>query len=416
MLAEVVTDPHWYWDLLELLSVPALVALNGFFVAAEFALVSSRRTKIEEMIRKGVKGAKAVDAATEKLDRTIAATQLGITLASIVLGWVAEPPLARLIEPLFNTLPAGWHGAAVHTIATGLALLVVTFMHVVFGEYVPKSLAIQAPESTAVWVAKPLNTFAKLTTPLTAVMKGTGNAVLRLMGLEPASGEESVHSVEELRMLIEDTEEAGLLDEDQAEFVQNVFQLSNKRVREVMIPREKIAALDVNTPPDKVLEAVRHGAHTRMPVYDGTLDKIVGIVNTKDLFYLFSTSGLVVLEDAIYPATFLDPDETVANALRLLQRSRRPMALVRNEEDRIVGTITLEDVLEEIIGDIEDEHDRPMRKVRFRRRPGLRPAATANGPVRVSPGAAAGADRRAAAPPVPSPAPPAPAPRSPGPG
>ena len=231
VIADAVAQSHWYWDLLELLCVPALVVLNGFFVAAEFSLVSLRRTKIEEMVHRGVSGAKAVDAATTKLDRTIAATQLGITLASITLGWVAEPPLARLIEPLFVIIPAGWQGPAVHTIATGLALLLVTFMHVVFGELIPKSMAMQSAEGTALWVAKPLNVFARLTAPFTWLMNGTGNAVLRLFGLRPASGEESVHSVEELRLLIEDTEEAGLLDEDQAEFVQNVFRLSNKKVR-----------------------------------------------------------------------------------------------------------------------------------------------------------------------------------------
>jgi putative hemolysin len=410
VIAEAVADSPWYWDMLELLSVPALVALNGFFVAAEFSLVSLRGTKIEEMVQRGVKGAKAVEAATIKLDRTIAATQLGITLASIILGWVAEPPLARLIEPLFSIVPAGWHVPAVHTVATGLALLVVTFMHVVFGEYIPKSLAIQSAEVTALWVATPLNVFARLTAPLTILMKGTGNAVLRMFSLRPASGEESVHSIEELRLLIEDTEEAGLLDEDQAEFVQNVFMLSNKKVRQCMVPREKMAALDVNTPPDKVLEAVRQEAHTRMPVYDGTLDHIVGIVNTKDLFHLFSLRGIVLLDDALYPATFLPPDEDMASALRLLQRSRKPLALVRDDADRILGLITLEDVLEEIVGDIEDEHDRPMRKLRYRRRPGVRPVISGNGVSRPSPALPA-ADRRAAGPPVPAPPPPGPAPR-----
>ena len=367
-----------------------------------------RGTKIEEMVQRGVKGAKAVNAATHKLDRTIAATQLGITLASIILGWVAEPPLARLIEPLFNVVPAAWHGPALHSVAAGLALLVVTFMHVVFGEYIPKSLAIQAAEGTALWVAKPLIVFSRLTAPLTLLMKGTGNAVLRLMGLAPASGEESVHSIEELRLLIEDTEEAGLLDEDQAEFVQNVFMLSNKKVSQCMVPRDKMAALDVNTPPDKVLDAVRQGAHTRMPVYDGSVDNIVGVVNTKDLFYLFSLRGIVLLEDALYPATFLPPDEDMASALRLLQRSRRPLALVRDDADKILGLITLEDVLEEIVGDIEDEHDRPMRKVRYRRRPGGRPVfGSGNGVSRSLPPA----DRRAAAPPVPSPPPPESPPR-----
>ena len=407
VIADLAADSSWFWDVVELLCVPALVALNGFFVAAEFSLVSLRGTKIEEMVQRGVKGAKAVEAATTKLDRTIAATQLGITLASIILGWVAEPPLARLIEPMFSFIPAGWHVSAVHSVATGLALLFVTFMHVVFGEFIPKSLAIQSAESTALWVASPLNVFARLTAPLTLLMKGAGNAVLRLIGLAPATSEESVHSIEELRLLIEDTEEAGLLDEDQAEFVQNVFMLSNKTVRECMVPREKMAALDVNTPPDKILEAVRQEAHTRMPVYDGTLDNIVGIVNTKDLFHLFSLRGIVLLDDALYPATFLPPDEDMASALRLLQRSRKPLALVHDDADKILGLITLEDVLEEIVGDIEDEHDRPMRKLRYRRRAGGRAVISGNGVSRPLPAA----DRRAAGPSAPSPLPPGPTPR-----
>jgi CBS domain containing-hemolysin-like protein len=349
--------------------VPALVALNGFFVASEFSLVALRRTKVEEMVQRGVRRAKAVAAATANLDRTIAATQLGITIASIALGWVGEQALAHLIEPAFSALPAAWQGTVTHTLATSLDFILITFMHVVFGELIPKSMALQTPEATALWVAKPLTVFIRVARPLITVMNGVSNQILRLLGYEPASSEESAHSIEELRLLIEDTEEAGILDEDQAEFVQNVFLLSNKRVADCMVPREKIAALDLHTPPDKVLEAVRSGAHTRMPVYDGDFNNVVGIVNTKDLFYLFSLRGIVLLEDAIYPATFLDPDESVANALRLLRKSRRPMALVRDAAGVIRGMITLEDVLEEIVGDIEDEHDRPMAKVVVRKRP-----------------------------------------------
>jgi CBS domain containing-hemolysin-like protein len=209
----------------------------------------------------------------------------------------------------------------------------------------------------------PLVIFSQLTRPLTWIMSGTANLVLRLFGYQPVRGEEMVHSVEELQLLIEDTEEAGILEPDQAEFVQNVFRLSSKRVRDCSVPREKMATLELNTPPEKVLEAVRSGAHTRMPVYEGTLDNIVGVVNTKDLFFLFSLQGVVVLHDAMYPALFLKPDESVANALRLFRRSRRPMALVRDDDGRIHGLITLEDVLEEIVGDIEDEHDRPTPKL-----------------------------------------------------
>src|SRR5437868_11452811 len=176
------------------------------------------------------------------------------------------------------------------------------------------------------------------------------------------------HSVEELVLLIEDTEEAGILGPEQAAFVQNVFRLSGKKVRDCLVPRDKMATLELNTPPDKVLEAVRAGAHTRMPVYEGNVDNIVGIVNTKDLFYLFSMKGVVILEDALYPPLFLRPEESIATALRLFRNSRRPMSLVRDGEGKIHGLITLEDILEEIVGDIEDEHDRPTPKVRLGKR------------------------------------------------
>jgi CBS domain containing-hemolysin-like protein len=154
--------------------------------------------------------------------------------------------------------------------------------------------------------------FAKLARPLIMLMNGTGTFILRLLGYRTPTGEAMVHSVEELSLLIEDTEEAGILDPEQADLVVNVFRLSNKRVRDCMVPRDKVGALELSMPPDKVLEAARRGAHTRMPVYEGELDNVVGIVNTKDLFYLFSQRGLVILEDALYPALFLKPDETVA--------------------------------------------------------------------------------------------------------
>ncbi len=354
----VVTEYHWVWNVLGLLSVPALVALNGLFVAAEFALVGVRKTRVSEMVRQNQKGARAVELAISHLDRYIAATQLGITLASIALGWVGEPALARLLHPLFRNLPDAWAFVTTHTIATALAFLFITFMHVVFGELIPKTVALQRPDRTALWVTPPLVVFAKLTRPLIIIMNGTGNSILRCFGYKPARGEEMVHSVEELMLLIEDTEEAGIIDQDQAAFVQNVFELSDVEVKDCMVPREQVAALELTTPPDKVLEAVRRGAHTRMPVYEGVLDNIVGIVNTKDLFYLFSLQGVVVLDDALYPPLFLKPTESIGIALRLFRKARRPMALVRDEDGRIQGLITLEDIIEQIVGDIEDEHDR----------------------------------------------------------
>jgi CBS domain containing-hemolysin-like protein len=373
----------WVLNGLGLLTIPALVALNGFFVAAEFALVSVRKTRIEELVQQGQRHAKTVEDAIAHLDRTIAATQLGVTLASIALGWVGEPALARLLRPLFDFFPGNWSTVATHSAGTVIAFLLIMFMHVVFGELIPKTLALQTPDQAALWVAVPLVIFAKLTRPLTLIMSGTANAIVRLLGFQPARGEEMVHSVDELALLIEDTEEAGILDPDQAEFVQNVFRLSGKRVRDCLVPVEKMASLELNTPPDKVLDAVRQGAHTRMPVYDGQLDNIVGIVNTKDLFYLFSLQGVVVLQDALYPPLFLKPDDKIAEALRLFRRAHRPMALVRDEAGKILGLITLEDVLEEIVGDIEDEHDRPTPKIARRPRPIAKPGGTAPPPLQV---------------------------------
>ncbi len=363
MFADAGGDGHWGWDVALLLTVPALIVVNGLFVAAEFALVSVRRTRIEELVAKGVKGARSVEHALNNLTRSIAATQLGITITSIGLGFVGEPALARRIDPLFDALPAGWQGVATHSAAGFLALLIITFFHVVFGEMVPKAFAIQAPDRTAIWMARPLVAFVRLTRPLVVLMHSTASFVLGRCGLPMGGNKSLVHSVEELSLLIEDTEEAGILDPEQAELVQNVFRLSNKRVRDCLVPKEKMAALEVNTPPDKVLEAVRSGAHTRMPVYEGDLNNIVGIVNTKNLFFLFSLQGVVVLQDALYPALFLKADEPVAKALRLFKKARRPMALVRDEAGVILGLVTLEDVLEEIVGDIEDEHDAPATRL-----------------------------------------------------
>jgi putative hemolysin len=361
-------DKTWVGDLLRLSSVPALVLLNALFVAAEFALVSVRKTQVEEMVRQGRKGAKQLEGAIVRLDRSIAATQLGITLASIGLGWVGEPALARLIQPLFAFLSASWAPIAAHSAATTVAFLLITFMHVTFGELLPKNIALQTADRTALWLGAPLVVFARLTRPLTLLMSGTANFILRLLGYQRAHGEEMVHSVEELLLVIEDTEEAGILEPEQADLVENVFRLSGKRVSDCMVPRDKMAALELTMASDKVLEAVRSGAHTRMPVYEGKFDNVVGIVNTKNLFYLFSLKGVVVLEDAMYPPIFLKPDEDIATALRLFRNTHRPMALVRDDDNKIIGLITLEDVIEEIVGDIEDEHDRPPPKMRLKRR------------------------------------------------
>jgi putative hemolysin len=352
-----------------LVAIPLLVAINGFFVAAEFALVAIRGSRVEELVNQNRHGAAALSAAITDLNRSVAACQLGITVASLALGFVSEPAIHRLIHPLFADMSAEWGRAA----SILITLSLITYMHVVFGEQMPKIAALQESERVGLWVARPINVFARCTGPLIKLMNGSSGWFLRRLGYKADGDEGEIHTVDELRILVTDSEEAGEIDPDAADMVLNVFALGDKKVRDCMVPVEKMAALDVNSPPDKVLEVARLGAHTRLPVYDGTLDKIVGIVNTKDLFFLFSTSGVVLLEDALYPATFLDPDEPVANAFRLFRKSHRPMAVVRDSEGRVLGLITLEDVLEEIVGDIEDEHDVPVPKLKLARRRAMAP-------------------------------------------
>ena len=193
--------------------------------------------------------------------------------------------------------------------------------------------------------------------PLVVFMRGSGNLAVRLFRVPEPPKASQVHSPDEIDMLIEEGQEAGVIQPDEAKYARAVFELSDKKVREVMVPRERVVAISLHAKPDDILETARMSAHTRMPVWENEPENIVGIVNTKDLFHLFSLRGVVVLEDAIYPPLFLKPEEEVANALRLFRKAKRPMALVRDDEGRIHGLITLEDILEEIVGDIEDEHD-----------------------------------------------------------
>ncbi len=347
-------------DFLGLLAVPLLVAMNAFFVAAEFSLVTVRWTRVEELVEQRKFGSLAVRYAVENLDDSIAATQLGITFASLALGWVGEPTVAHLIQPLFAGMPAWWSDAATHATAIGIAFLGITFMHVVLGELAPKAIALERAEDVALLVAAPVLAFGRVFRPFIRVMNGAGNWVVKALRLPPVSQRHLVHSVDELTMLLEETKAAGAITPDEASYARNVFELSEKTVREIMVPREKVVMLSVFASEDEVLATARDSAHTRMPVWEGAPDNIVGIVNTKDLFHLFSLKGLVILVDAMYPPVFVGPEVSLARLLLIFRREKRPMAVVRDPHGKFLGIVTLEDILEEIVGEIEDEHDVAM--------------------------------------------------------
>ncbi len=345
-------------ETLGLVAVPALVLANAYFVATEFALVAVRRSQVKLWVATGRRGAASVAAASGRLDDAIAATQLGITIASIGLGWLGEPALAALLSPGLALL--GIEGApAVHGIATAVAFATITFLHVVVGELAPKAIALDRPGEVALVCAGPLLIFARVFRIVLVLMNGAGNRLVRALGVQPSGEAQHVHSADELSLLVAESREAGEFRPEQGRILGRVFRIARTRVRDVMIPRERVFAIERRTEPEGLLERLREEGYTRLPVYDGSVDQTVGILHTKDLFHLYAKTRLVVLRDAIRPASEMRPETPIGEALRLFRRERRHMALVREPGGPLLGIVTLEDVLEEIVGDIEDEHDEP---------------------------------------------------------
>jgi CBS domain containing-hemolysin-like protein len=272
--------------LLRLVAMFGLVLLNGFFVAAEFALVSVRKTRMEQLANEGSARARQVNRALEHLDTYIAATQLGITMASLGLGFVAEPAIAALLDPLFSRLPFLNGPEAVvssHTVALIISFAIATALHIVFGELAPKSVALQRPEATSLWVTVPLDLFERLFHYPIALLNGIGNGVVRLIGLQPTGGHGAVHSVEELEILVHSSREAGILQEQQEQMVAGVFDFGERRASRVMTPRTELHAVPMTIGLDDLTTEAAEGRHSRLVVYEGDLDHILGVVHAKDV-------------------------------------------------------------------------------------------------------------------------------------
>jgi putative hemolysin len=341
---------------LGLFSIAALVAANAYFVASEFSLVAVRRSQIRLWQAEGRRGAGAAARAVGRLDDAIAATQLGITLASIGLGFLGEPVLARLLEPALGVLGVASTGA-LHGAAIALSFAAVTFVHVVAGELAPKAIALDRPGPVALWCAGPLLWFSRLTRPAIWAMNGCGNALVRALGVRPAGEAGRVHSAEELSLLVNEASESGQIRPDQGRLLVNIFALSRRRVVDVMVPRLRVFAVPRTVSRDELLDLLCEEGYTRLPVYDGSIDHVIGVLHAKDVFHLVARTRAVVLQDAIRPVFELPPDLPVMVALARFRRARQHLAVVRAVDGPLLGIVTLEDVLEEIVGEIEDEHD-----------------------------------------------------------
>ncbi len=353
--------------LTRLLAILALVLLNGFFVAAEFALVRSRRTRLEAMCRTGDRISRIALRATSNISRVLSASQLGVTLASLGLGWIAESTLASIFEGLFERLPFAVDVGLRVTFASIVAYTILTYLHVVLGELTPKAAALRSPENFARWLAPPLMLFAWIMSPFIWVLHRSANGLLRLFNQPPASSEEAVHSPEELRLLVEQSQEGGALEQTDANMIDAVFEFSEKNAREVMTPRTEIVAFDVNTSLDDVLRMVEESGFSRYPVYEDSIDDIIGVVLSKDLLrYLIPAAAGgngpqadFSLRKVLRRVHVIPGSREVEDVLSDFKRLKEHMAVVLDEYGGTAGIITMEDLLEELVGEIMDEYDTP---------------------------------------------------------
>ncbi|MBY0325101.1 MAG: hemolysin family protein [Reyranella sp.] len=347
-------------DLGGLLAVFVLVLANGFFVAAEFSLVAVRRSRVMELVAAKRMNAEALERALGSLDANLAATQLGITISSLALGWVGEPAIAHLIEAPLGRVAGSFAGISAYTVAVAISFIIITALHIVLGELAPKSLALQRSEGTALWVVRPLALFRWLFHPAITVLNGLGNLVLRLFGLRPGAGEGALHSASELKLIVAESQDAGLLQEAQEEIVVRTLDIGNRAIGEFMTPRTEVDWIDIADDRDAMRQVVLESRHGELLVGRGSIDEIVGVVAKKDLL------GQVLAGQELDPAAavgaplLIHEGVPIFKVLELFKQAPVRLAVVVDEYGGLEGIVTQTDLLEALTGDLpSDEGDTP---------------------------------------------------------
>jgi len=334
-----------------------LVLLNGFFVAAEFSMVKVRATRIEELIKRGTSRARNARKLRSNMAEYLSATQLGITMASLGLGWIGEPAFAGLFQPAFEGLGA-LEPVLAHSFAVTVAFLLITFLLIVLGELAPKSVAIWAPEQVVLATSGPMVLFSRIAYPFIWALNSTAAAVLRLFGMKSVSELESAHSEEELRMILAHSREKGVLDRDEELMLERVLEFGDRSVRQIMVPAGEVHCLDVETSFEENLATVRKYRHTRYPLSESSFDHVVGVIHVKDLFWRHRELGPSFDLNAIRrPVGFVPETKMVKSLLQEFRETRTHLSVVVDEFGSSVGIVTLEDILEELVGEIQDEFD-----------------------------------------------------------
>jgi CBS domain containing-hemolysin-like protein len=351
--------------LFQLLLVLLLVFLNGFFVASEFALVAIRKTRIEELIKKGNNSAKLVLNAVNDLESYISATQLGITLASLALGWVGEPAVAHVIQPFFSFLPDEAAFITSHSLAVVIAFSLITFLHIVLGELAPKSIALQSSEKTALFIITPLLLFTKIFRPFIWLLNSAGSLVLKLFGFTAPTGHQLVHSEEEIKLILKQSAQEGALEAGEVRMIHRVLQLADIPVENVMIPRTEIKAISADATIKQLKRLVKEDVLTRYPVYKGTIDTIIGYIHEKDVYKSALQKDITLLESNIIRQTIFVPQvQRIDDVLQEMRKKHVLIAVVNDEYGGTLGIVTLEDILESIVGEIYDEFDKTETEIK----------------------------------------------------
>jgi CBS domain containing-hemolysin-like protein len=344
--------------ILRLASALGLVALNGFFVAVEFAVVAVRRTRLDRLVTEGHTAARVALRLVDNPDRAIAASQLGITMASLALGWIGEATVAAIIEPPLDALLGRWSEVAAHSVGVAAAFALVTFTHIVLGEQVPKTIAIRYAERAALFISRPMDWFTRIFRPLIALLDGATAAILRLIRMEPIAGHRTVYTLDELRLLVRQSQESGAIEARQEALLQRVFQFGDRQVHEAMIPRPDVVGVEAQASVRDLLGLFAEASHARFPVYRDDLDDIVGILAIKDVLRALAEDPAqfeAPVGSLVRSAHFVPETVAVADLLADMRASHNQMAVVIDEYGGTAGIVTLEELVEEIVGRLSDE-------------------------------------------------------------
>ncbi|MDI1287696.1 MAG: hemolysin family protein [Reyranella sp.] len=338
-----------------LLAVLLLVGANGFFVAAEFSLVAVRRSRVVELVAAGKMNAQALERALKHLDSNLAATQLGITISSLALGWIGEPAIAHLIEPWLAGSIGSLAGVSAYAIAVAISFFIITALHIVLGELAPKSLALQRSEATALWIVRPLGLFRWLLSPAITVLNGLGNLVLRLCGLQAGTGEASLHSAGELKLLVVESQEAGLLQEAQEEVVVRALDIGSRRIGDIMTPRTEVDWIDINDNHEEIQKAILESRREQLLLARGSIDELLGVVAKRTLLAQVLGGGEVDLLAAVGQPLLVHESMPIFKVLEQFKQAPVRLAVVVDEYGGVEGIVTQSDLLEALAGDLPDQ-------------------------------------------------------------